>query len=282
MTPLEIIDQLKQPLAKERVQKRPGAGNKSLSYLETHDVIDRLNAIFGFDGWECQTSQIKACPADGSPVVGFIAIVSLSVHFGEAVIERHGTGWGTVAKGNYELGAKEAESDALKRAARTLRDQFGNCLYEKDAPEHQGIERARLATTAQLQECEALRQRAVQLGFRVKGNEPKKTEDGAEESKVLAKIDAFRKYIQEHGDKGAPSTTRFDALQNDMGGLSRFLNACAAASLAFETDADIEAFENAATPKAGIAIVVEDLSDDDWHGWAAMVEGGTLSWGVSS
>jgi hypothetical protein len=285
-----ILDKLKQPLDVKRVQKRDGAGKQKLSYLETHDVIDRMNDIFGYDGWECEVVSFTMIPP-AAPPTGFITVVRVAVQFEEKTVSRCGTGWGTVRGGNYELGAKEAESDALKRACRTLGDQFGNSLYEKDAPEHQGQQRARLATTAQLQECEALRQKAVKLGFRApSGAEPAKQEEGAEERPVVARIAAYRAFIQQHGDKSTDATlpppddvqtARFDALE-DLGGFSRFLNACSAAQLPFANDADLSAFEKAAAPKTNREFQSEELSDDDWHGWAAMVEQGTLTWGVAS
>lgn len=61
-------------------------------------------------------------------------------------------------------------------------------------------------------------------------------------------------------------------------GLARFLDACDHANLLIKSDAGLKAFENAATPKADMPVVAENQSDDDWHGWAALVENGKLTW----
>ena len=200
----QINDQLKQPLNVARVCKRDGAGKQKLSYLETYDVIEHLNRVFGFDGWQCRTNRLTAFP-DGAPTTCFVASVTLTLRFGDTfkssakalALER-------CEAAVTNSAPRRAESDALKRAARTLGDQFGNSLYEKDAPEHKGQQRARIATQEQLTECETLRGQAVKLGLLAKsGNPPLIAQDGAEERIVLAKTKAYRDYIQEHGDKGA-------------------------------------------------------------------------------
>ncbi|RYX83938.1 hypothetical protein EON83_12430 [bacterium] len=278
-----IFDQLKQPLDVTRVKKRQGGGGTQLSYIEAHDAISTLNRIFGYDGWKFELLgfQERATPKG----FAYRQEVRLTARIGEAWVPREDVGIGIASNGNsdqIEKGMKEAVSDGLKRAARFFGDQFGNELYDKLAPEHSGQQRAAIATTAQLQECEALRQKAVQLGFRVKdGAEPKKQMEGAEERAVVAKTEAFRAYIQNHGDKGADSPTkRLDTLE-DLGGLSRFFAACDAKGQPFANDTDIAAFEDAATKNAGMAVVVEDLRDEDWSDYAEQVENGFLKWGQS-
>jgi hypothetical protein len=124
------------------------------------------------------------------------------------------------------------------------------------------------------------------LGFRVKGAEPKQQVDGAEETPVLARIGAYRKFIQENGDKGElapPSdapTARFEALKKDAEspGFSRFIAAVCDAGLAFEDDNDIAAFEAAASLVVPEPVDAGNLTPPDWNDFAQMVEDGTLRW----
>lgn len=290
--PQQILDQLKQPLDATRVKKRQGAGSKSLSYLETHDVIAHLNTVFGFDGWSDFVMEFTQQPADKGAL--FRAVVCIEAKFGaDRFVKKTGVGVG-VARSNsveeLEKAQKEAESDALKRAARKFGEQFGNSLYEKDAPEHQGQQRARLATQPQLTECETLRGQAVKLGFLLpNGNAPKQQLDGAEEKPVLGRIAAYRAYVQKHGDKGEspvvepPTVDRWAAISAKAQGFKAYLDFIAAAQsrgFKWASDADIVEFENAATAKTGFPIVAEELGENDWAEWAAMVAGEEVRWGA--
>jgi DNA recombination protein Rad52 len=130
----DILEELRKPLDPTRVAKRAGAGNRQLSYLETYDVIDTLNRIFGYGGWSDRVLEI-------APVNEHLwrATVQLEAYIGDRLVTHSDTGIG-VAKGTsteeLEKCVKECCSDALKRAARKFGDQFGNCLYDKHAPEH--------------------------------------------------------------------------------------------------------------------------------------------------
>lgn len=138
----QIETELNENIPREAVSSRSGGGTKQLSYLETYYVIDRLNRIFGSLGWDSETVEMAlvsepgalpayrakvritvSCPAyeaDGS-LVGFRNVV------------KEGTGWGSdKSKMNpHEMAAKEAESDALKRAAMKLGISMGLGLYCK-------------------------------------------------------------------------------------------------------------------------------------------------------
>jgi len=131
-----ILGQLARPLDPSRVAKRSGAGSRKLSYLESYDVIDHLNLIFGYDGWSDRVQEI----AQVNEHV-WRATVELIVEIGDRTVIHTDTGIG-ICKGasteEQEKAVKECVSDALKRAARKLGDQFGNCLYDKEAPEHNG------------------------------------------------------------------------------------------------------------------------------------------------
>lgn len=287
-----IFDCLKQPLDVNRVCKRQGGGSRQLSYIESHDAIATLNKIFGYDGWSFELLHFQEIPVSNGKI--YRQTVRLLVWFEGREITREDVGVGVATSKSaltaetIEKGLKEAASDGLKRAARTLGEQFGNSLYEKDAPEHRGEQRARLATTEQLVECEALRLKAAQLGFKVNGNAPKKQEEGAEEKRILAKITAFRSFIQEHGDKGQGlpvkeiiSATRFKALQETFVSSDAFGDFEAAtleANQPWEHDIDIAEFEDAATRLTGVPVIAENLVELEWSEFAVRVHQGDLRW----
>lgn len=130
----DILQALSQPLDPSRVSKRQAAGSRQLSYLEAYDVINHLNSIFGFDGWSDRLESIERINDNL-----WRATVTITAHIGDSVVTHSDTGIGVHIKTSneeIEKAVKEAASDALKRAARKFGDQFGNCLYDKDAPEH--------------------------------------------------------------------------------------------------------------------------------------------------
>jgi len=139
-------ERLSQPLDASRIKQREGRGRgPKLSYLETHDVIRTANEIFGFGGWGHEIVDLRLIPGvavqskegkDGIHV-GYVCIVRLTVKGCETT---SGVGYGDAVEYNqsapvtaHELAAKEAESDALKRALKNYGDQFGLALYDKQA-----------------------------------------------------------------------------------------------------------------------------------------------------
>jgi DNA repair and recombination protein RAD52 len=50
---------LEAPLARELVKQRQGAGRQQLSYLETWQVIEEANRIFGPGNWSRETLQME-------------------------------------------------------------------------------------------------------------------------------------------------------------------------------------------------------------------------------
>ncbi|OHE20396.1 MAG: DNA repair protein Rad52 [Sulfurimonas sp. RIFOXYD2_FULL_37_8] len=116
-------------------------GNISLSYIEGHDVIESANKIFGYGNWSYSISKLEQVSQEQNHnqniIICYKAIVRIVAqdisHSKE--IEREDVGFGTgVAKtlaDAHEGAAKEAVTDALKRAMRTFGNQFGNSLYDK-------------------------------------------------------------------------------------------------------------------------------------------------------
>lgn len=116
-----------------RIAKRQGGGGRSLSYLEAWDVKAHLIRIFGFLNWSAEVLSADLVFEEknekGQWNVGYKVILQLSVNgarytegaVGSASLPQRGEA--------HDMAIKTAESDALKRAAINLGDQFGLSLY---------------------------------------------------------------------------------------------------------------------------------------------------------
>ena len=130
---------LGQPIDKSKVSFRDGnkSGSFQLAYVESWHVIKEANRIFGFDGWSSETIELKQVSESkdsyNNTIISYNAKVRVTV--GDVVKEGIGSGHGR-GKGidgeKHESAAKEAESDARKRALMQFGDQFGLSLYDKD------------------------------------------------------------------------------------------------------------------------------------------------------
>ena len=146
------IASLAAPLDRAHVKSRQQAG-RTLSYIEGWHAIAEANRIFGFDGWDRETLDLRmvteAATKIGNPErgpqregwrVAYVARVRITVYQtdGGRVI-REGTGYGSgidVDLGSaHESAAKEAETDAMKRALMTFGNPFGLALYDKTQAE---------------------------------------------------------------------------------------------------------------------------------------------------
>lgn len=135
----EQVALLNKPLSSDAVKTREQSG-RSLSYIEGWHAIAEANRIFGFDGWDRETVQLKeVCRiektgSNGKPQwkIGYEAKVRVLV--GDTVREGTGHGQGTMGDlfDAIESAAKEAETDAMKRALMTFGNQFGLALYDKE------------------------------------------------------------------------------------------------------------------------------------------------------
>ena len=100
---------LKRPFALNKLKWRKGGGSKELVYITARDVMDRLDEVFGVEGWQSKFEWI-----------GDRMMCKLSCEINEV--------WITKSDGaddsNIE-GAKGGISDSLKRAA----VQFGIARY---------------------------------------------------------------------------------------------------------------------------------------------------------
>lgn len=117
-----------------RVAKRSQSG-MTLSYLETWDVKAHLIRIFGFGGWSWDVKAAELAFEDknekgqwnvGYRVIGTLHISDLNCTYTEAAV---GSSNNPQRGEAHDMAIKTAESDALKRAAINLGDQFGLSLY---------------------------------------------------------------------------------------------------------------------------------------------------------
>jgi len=124
-----------------RIAQRQGGGGRSLSYLEAWDVKAHLNRIFGFLNWSADVLDATLAfeqETNGKWNVGYKVILRLRITGYE---DENPEGWATYTEAAigsatlpqrgeaHDMAIKTAESDALKRAAINLGDQFGLSLY---------------------------------------------------------------------------------------------------------------------------------------------------------
>lgn len=145
------LEALKAPLNRSNVKTRQQAG-RAMSYVEGWHAIAEANRIFGFDGWDRETVELRQL---GDPVLGknkhgddqwrvaYYARIRVTVRALEdkhaVVIAREGCGYGSGIDKDlgsaHESALKEAETDAMKRALMTFGNPFGLALYDKEQAE---------------------------------------------------------------------------------------------------------------------------------------------------
>lgn len=121
-----------------RISSRKGGGGRSLSYVEAWDIKAHLNRVFGFLNWSAdviESSLAFESEDAGKWNVGYKVTLRLRIHgkemFEDATYTEAAVGSSTLpSRGEaHDMAIKTAESDALKRAAINLGDQFGLSLY---------------------------------------------------------------------------------------------------------------------------------------------------------
>lgn len=150
---------LRRTLHEDRVAKRDGGQGRRLSYLEGWDVRAHLTRIFGFANWDArlesanhvltrpyiipaqEATQSKAAKPEKSMLeVAYSARVSLTIRcrygccplasYSEAAIgSESGPDYNVAELHDHAL--KTAATDALKRCATNLGNQFGLSLYNR-------------------------------------------------------------------------------------------------------------------------------------------------------
>jgi len=134
------IHTLSYELDSSRIKSR-SKGNITLSYLEGFDIIETANKIFGYGNWDYAISKLEQVSQEQNQnqnhVICYKAVINVVVHDLQHSkhVSREDVGFGTgIARtlaDAHESGAKEAVTDAIKRAMRSFGNQFGNSLYDK-------------------------------------------------------------------------------------------------------------------------------------------------------
>jgi hypothetical protein len=112
------------------------ANGRELHFIEGWYAISEANRIFGFDGWNRETIEIRCVLSRenrGTFVAVYLARVRITVQAeGTTTIrEGHGTGEGRGSSPGevHDMAFKAAETDATKRALATFGKPFGLALY---------------------------------------------------------------------------------------------------------------------------------------------------------
>lgn len=140
---------LLQPIKPSRVAELRG-----MSYVEAYDVAAHLTRIFGFEGWDKEILSLEPIAEDlmtwknsqGAEKsgwdVGYRCTLRLTVRnpLGAVVTVKEDVATGSATHqpsrfDAHDLAVKSAVSDALKRCAKDLGDQFGLSLYDKGSTE---------------------------------------------------------------------------------------------------------------------------------------------------
>lgn len=146
----QIEKELDAKIPRSAVSEREGSHGRTLSYLEGHYVIDRLNKIFGPLGWSKEIAEVKEVvnktskgefPAYLVKVIltvrsSYYTTVTgsgepLSPYYTTIVKEAYGYGCDKSTQNAHELAIKEAVTDALKVAAKDLGMSLGLALYDR-------------------------------------------------------------------------------------------------------------------------------------------------------
>ena len=120
-------------------------GSTTLTYLEGHYVIQKMNELFGPDGWtrefvEDGLKLVSQSESDKGFTVAATCQYRITVNLRDGdphhyiMVEDVGFGSGQNRKtpgDAIESAVKEAVTDALKRCCRSLGNALGNCLYDK-------------------------------------------------------------------------------------------------------------------------------------------------------
>ena len=126
----EMIAKLDAPFDEGRVKTKKVPGRSDASYLESYDVINKANEVFGYGGWGITIKSVEGIPNEKRVQVR--AIVTL--HVGDCPpVDGFGVNTSMNLKpDSIETAYKGAVSDAEKRALRHFGKQFGNDLYDKE------------------------------------------------------------------------------------------------------------------------------------------------------
>ena len=131
-------EQLLKGINPNRVASRRGGGGKSLAYVEAWDVKAHMIRVFGFAEWSWDVIACDLVYAFGptetskNHVVGYRVIGRLTIHATGATYTEAAVGMANLPDVGeaHDMAVKTGESDAFKRAAINLGDNFGLSLYK--------------------------------------------------------------------------------------------------------------------------------------------------------
>lgn len=134
LTPAQI-EQLLKGVNPNRVAQRKGGGGRSLSYMEAFDVKAHMIRVFGFGewSWDVHAADLMYEENDGRNwQVGYRVLGTLKIHATGATYSEAAVGMAQLPQRGeaHDMAVKTGESDAFKRAAINLGDQFGLSLYK--------------------------------------------------------------------------------------------------------------------------------------------------------
>lgn len=129
------IEQLLKGINPNRVASRRGGGGKSLSYVEAFDIKAHMIRIFGFGEWSWDVLSADlafAIQGERNWEVGYRVIGRLTIHATGATYTEAAVGIASLPSVGeaHDMAVKTGESDAFKRAAINLGDNFGLSLYK--------------------------------------------------------------------------------------------------------------------------------------------------------
>lgn len=137
---------------------------KQLEYLEWHYVVAQLNRIFGYGQWSTRVEKLEFLGGTGTTPPAAVA-VTLALDIDLPVVNPGGIAYrdsatytnvgyatntprgGQLTWDGLEMAVKGAQSDAIKRAATALGEQFGLGLYVKEEAAKADVSSAKFTVT---------------------------------------------------------------------------------------------------------------------------------------
>lgn len=138
----KVIEALEASFDENRVKTKKVPGRPDASYLESYDIINKANEVFGYGGWGTRIVDLQLRETGGKTACTVILELSVAESLPRqdvgVVIAAQKQGE-ALSPESLETAIKGAASDALKRSLRQFGKQFGNDLYDKDRePEKPG------------------------------------------------------------------------------------------------------------------------------------------------
>jgi hypothetical protein len=125
----DIQKLLDAPIPRECISEKQASGRKKLSYISHRYIKERLNTVFGWDGWSYEVVDKQIFETK----LSCFAHVRLTVMGSTGPVTRDGMALGFPANQDtaqaFDFAIAESVTDALKRAAVSLGNSMGLELY---------------------------------------------------------------------------------------------------------------------------------------------------------